>query len=108
MRRVATRLRPIGFPLSARSSEDPGVGRLLDNARCRAQISQFGVASGGDLGHQPAVHIDSSLFMVSRALGKVAASPLLFPEGLSPAALVERGDDVRGEHRHLADGRSGI
>jgi hypothetical protein len=52
---------PLGYgrsasPLSARSSGDPGVGRLLDHARCRTQISQFGVASGGDRGHQPAVH----------------------------------------------------
>ena len=57
MRRVAARLRPIGIPLSARSSADPSVGQLLDHARCRTQISQFGVASGGDLDHQPAVHI---------------------------------------------------
>jgi hypothetical protein len=53
---------PLGYgrsasPLSARSSGDPGAGRLSDNARGRTQISQFGVASGGDLGHQPAVHI---------------------------------------------------
>jgi len=60
MRRVAARLRPIGIPLSACSSGDPGVGRLLDHARCRTQISQFGVASGGDRGHQPAVHIGGS------------------------------------------------
>jgi hypothetical protein len=28
--------------------------------------------------------------------------------GLLPTTLVERGDDVRGEHRDLADGRSRI
>jgi hypothetical protein len=60
-------------------------------------------------GPLPAVlHIDSSLFVVSRASGKVAASPLLFSGGVLPTTLVERGDDVRGEHRHLAGGRSRI
>jgi hypothetical protein len=59
------------------------------------------------LNEKDAVHIDSSLFVVSRALGKVAASPLLFSGG-DPPPLVEQGDDVRGEHRHLADGRSRI
>jgi hypothetical protein len=44
------------------------------------QITLFGVASVGHLGNQIAVHIDSSLFVVSRDSGKVAASPL-FPGG---------------------------